>query len=257
MYYMIGFIAILTGMFISAFIMFNACRKSAALCYLYNNPKVLLSLVKTSTKSTKDQMDFILKDEELRKMFLDADIQNELQTSQTLRKRKRSNKKSKAQKRVIDHTPTEAVPSTESKTVTGTRAESFINSIDNGIETTIGSANDTESVPCVNDTSAEQQPYPDLDNPVLQHMLKNPEIMLSILPESEEKKEIEKALENPLFKSMLADSDQIKLMLETAQNKKKEDEKEGSPVLTPPSFNHRGLPLRRSSSHSLAALNVM
>ena len=66
------------------------------------------------------------------------------------------------------------------------------------------------------DQSANIPPDSFMNNPLFDQMLSNPELMLSMMPDSEEKKQMQEALKNPLFKSMLTNKELMKQMMQTA-----------------------------------------
>ena len=60
---------------------------------------------------------------------------------------------------------------------------------------------------------------PDMNNPLVKAVLSNPEMMLSMMPESSEKQQMKVMLDNPMFKEMIKDPKMLEMAMKMGQNK--------------------------------------
>ena len=57
-----------------------------------------------------------------------------------------------------------------------------------------------------------------LDNPMMQMVLNNPEMIMSLMPDSREKKQFQSMLKVPMFKEMLKDKNTLKQIMKLNKN---------------------------------------
>ena len=196
--------------------------KSASFRYIIKHPDAFISLVKVSPKDTKQKMETLLQDEALQKMLQDPDVQEEMQTKMKKHILNTSNSSKEKEelpepKEISDHEKCElnqhSTGVTKSPNISVNNDYCVVDgNCDKGAEKEKPNEKPNEKL----DQSANIPPDSFMNNPLFDQMLSNPELMLSMMPDSEEKKQMQEALKNPLFKSMLTNKELMKQMMQTA-----------------------------------------
>ena len=64
-------------------------------------------------------------------------------------------------------------------------------------------------------SSSHEIPKPDFNNPMFRSIIQNPEMMLSMMPDTPQKAQLAQALKNPMMRQMMTNPDLMKSMMET------------------------------------------